>query len=224
MSNYDVAIGSDKTVFTIYGKPNSEAFLEMLKEVKILSLEDSYMKLPLDSNGDPIHIEDKVTCGKEYPYLTARVDGIYRANNGKLKLLLEGGKKIEPQEVTLVKPPVAPYDKNGKIIKAGDWLKWVGAGEPLKPLKIKSIKPAFFFDTFFDFETYDSETTWAWKPTNAKYWEVVPEPDSLEKILGDVAAPALSYCHEHDVPIGESVVNARNTHLIKRAFEEGKRS
>lgn len=108
-----------------------------------------------------------------------------------LKELDEAQERIAELEKQLENSVIAPYDKHGNEIKVGDWVQW-GNGKIKDPFEVICLKPdgdgIILNDKSFEF---------CWLPDYAGYWEIVPEPESIEKITAcEEYLPRWKHCPE----------------------------
>lgn len=97
-----------------------------------------------------------------------------------LKELDEAQERIAELEKQLENSVIAPYDKHGNEIKVGDWVQW-GNGKTKDPFEVICLKPDGDGIILND-KSFES----CWRPDYAGYWEIVPEPDTIEKINAEV--------------------------------------
>lgn len=153
--------------------------LEIERNAKKLALRDVrrvLVELPKDSEGNYLDPKDQ-------PLLTpAGISKSWSAeyDDGEWFIYcyvgeLPNEQRLRPGECTLLK---APYDKAGREIKVGDWLRKEDEDHAVKITSIRHRKIGVFLS--FDAGWY------VWDKVGAPFFEVVPEPDSAENVLKDI--------------------------------------
>lgn len=192
-------------------------------EAEFAAYRENSVRLPQDENGDVIHVGGKVIHPDVECECPAEVEGV--ASEWVYLPATRGGFwAIPSKDCTLVK---GPYDKTGREIKVGDWVTVNGYA----PYQVEEIKPGYKPDSHFVNAAND---IWCWGDSTCRtpeYWEIVPEPDSAEKIREDAKKGSCSYfgnpagncddCEHGSHQSGESCQRNMMNDLLDRALALG---
>lgn len=169
--------------------------LEIERNSKKLALRDArrgWVELPKDSMGNTLRCGDMVRRsvifgdgGHSDIRRIGKISYMSICADSKWMLFVESGQEFEnndliawswlPSNCILLK---APYDKAGREIKVGDWLRKEDEDHAVKITSIRHEKNRVVLS--FDVGWY------VWDKVGAPFFEVVPEPDSAENVLKDI--------------------------------------